>query len=63
MADPVFAAKVASRIADRIKTLGFRSEVHVRTLGNFDAASNGFYYDTVVSTHARPADVAAESAA
>jgi hypothetical protein len=58
--DPVFAAKVAARIAGEIKPLGFRSEIHVRTLGNFDAASNGFYYDAVLSIRSRPADVAAE---
>ena len=60
VADPVFAAKVADRIAARIQKLGFHSEVHVRTLGNFDASSNGFYYDTVLSIRARPEDVAAE---
>ncbi|MBI3676374.1 MAG: hypothetical protein HY243_07120 [Proteobacteria bacterium] len=58
--DQAFAAKVASRIGDQIRKLGFRSEVHVRTFGSFDASSNGFYYDTVLSIRSRPAQVAAE---
>jgi len=58
--DPVFAAKVADRVAGRIRSLGFRSEVHVRTLGNFDASANGFYYDAVLSIRDRPDDVAAK---
>src|SRR5262249_28584041 len=49
---PPFAAKVAQRIAGQIHSLGFASEVHVRTFGNFDASSNTFAYDTVISTHA-----------
>ena len=60
IADPAFAAKVAARIAGVVTKLGFRSEVHVRTLGSYDASSNDFYYDTVISTRARPAAVAAE---
>ncbi|MBI1328929.1 MAG: hypothetical protein GC166_03385 [Alphaproteobacteria bacterium] len=58
--DKAFAAKVAARISDRVRKLGFRSEVHIRTLGNFDASSNGFYYDTVLSIKSRPAEVAAD---
>ncbi len=58
--DRDFAAKVAARIAKRVGGLGFRSEVHIRTLGNFDASSNGFYYDTVISTRSRPQKVAAD---
>jgi hypothetical protein len=58
--NPAFAAKVAARIADQVRSLGFMSEVHVRTFGNFDASSNTFSYDTVISTHARPQNVAAE---
>ena len=60
IADPAFAAKVAARIAGMVAKLGFRSEVHVRTLGSYDASSNDFYYDTVISTRARPEAVAAE---
>ncbi|HEV2562140.1 MAG TPA: hypothetical protein VGT78_08345 [Rhizomicrobium sp.] len=60
VADPAFAAKVGARIADEVKKLGFASEVHVRTLGNYDAASNNFYYDAVLSIRSRPEDVAAE---
>ncbi len=60
IADPDFAAKVATRIAGVVARLGFRSEVHVRTLGSYDASSNDFYYDTVISTRARPEAVAAE---
>lgn len=58
--NPAFAAKVAKRIAGEVRTLGFASEVHVRTFGNFDASSNTFAYDVVISTHARPEAVAAE---
>ncbi|HWA31777.1 MAG TPA: hypothetical protein VG867_11805, partial [Rhizomicrobium sp.] len=41
--DPDFAAKVASRVGDEIRGLGFASEVHVRTFGNYDATSNNFH--------------------
>ena len=58
--NPAFAAKVAQRIAGEVRSLGFMSEVHVRTFGNFDASSNTFAYDTVISTHARPQNIAAE---
>lgn len=58
--NPAFASKVAVRIANEVKKLGFASEVHVRTFGNFDASSNTFYFDTVISTRARPENVAAE---
>lgn len=58
--NPAFASKVAARIAGEVRKLGFASEVHVRTFGNFDATSNTFYYDAVISTHARPENVAAE---
>lgn len=58
--DPDFATKVAARISDVVAKLGFRSEVHVRTLGNYDASSNGFYFDAVLSTRERPEEVAAE---
>jgi hypothetical protein len=60
VADPEFAAKVAARVAHVVAGLGFRSEVHLRTLGNYDAASNGFYFDTVISIRSRPEEVAAE---
>jgi hypothetical protein len=55
-----FAAKVAERIAGEVRKLGFASEVHVRTFGNFDPSSNTFAYDTMISTRARPEAVAAE---
>lgn len=58
--NPAFASKVAARIAGEVRELGFQSEVHVRTFGNFDASSNTFYYDRVISTRARPQNVAAE---
>ena len=58
--NPPFAAKVAQRVANEVRSLGFASEVHVRTFGNFDASSNTFAYDTMISTHARPEAVAAE---
>jgi hypothetical protein len=58
--NPAFAAKVARRIAGEVSQLGFASEVHVRTFGNFDPSSNTFAYDQVISVHARPQQVAAE---
>jgi hypothetical protein len=58
--NPAFATKVAQRIASQIRNLGFASEVHVRTFGNFDASSNTFAFDSMISTHARPENVAAE---
>jgi hypothetical protein len=58
--DPAFAAKVGMRIANMVSKLGFASEVHVRTFGSFEASSNPFYYDTLISTRARPEAVAAE---
>jgi hypothetical protein len=58
--DPAFAAKVGQRIAGIVRGLGFASEVHVRTFGSFEASSNPFYFDTQISTKARPETVAAE---
>jgi len=60
IADPAFAAKVGARIADIVRDLGFASEVHVRTFGNYDATSNNFAYDVVLSVRNRPENVAAE---
>jgi len=57
--DPAFAAKVAARIAGIVSHLDFSSEVHVRTFGNYDAVSNTYAYDVVLSKFARPDDVAA----
>src|SRR5262249_39824064 len=58
--DPAFAAKVGQRVANMVRGLGFASEVHVRTFGSFEASSNPFYYDTMISTRARPETVALE---
>ena len=58
--DPAFAAKVGARIAGMVRNLGFASEVHVRTFGNYDAVSNNFAYDVVLSVRERPENVAAE---
>jgi hypothetical protein len=58
--NPPFAAKIAQRVASEVRSLGFASEVHVRTFGNFDASSNTFAYDTMISTRARPEAVAAQ---
>jgi hypothetical protein len=58
--NPAFAARVAQRIAGIIDRLGMASEVHIRTFGSYDPASNGFAYDTVISVRARPERVAAE---
>ncbi len=58
--DPAFAAKVGQRVAAMVSKLGFASEVHVRTFGSFEASSNPFYYDTMISTRARPEAIAVE---
>src|SRR5947207_16019308 len=58
--DPAFAAKVGDKVASMIERMGFASEVHVRTFGSYDAASNSFYFDAVLSTRARPQNVAAQ---
>jgi hypothetical protein len=55
-----FADKVAVRISNIVKGLGMASEVHVRTFGSYDASSNNFYYDAVISARNRPEVVAAE---
>jgi hypothetical protein len=60
IADPAFAARVSARIAGIVRNLGFASEVHVRTFGNYDATSNNFAYDVVLSVRNRPENVAAE---
>ncbi|MEJ0043765.1 MAG: hypothetical protein WDM81_16775 [Rhizomicrobium sp.] len=58
--DSAFAAKVAARVASAVRGLRMASEVHVRTFGSYDAASNDFYYDAVISVRNRPEHVAAE---
>ena len=58
--DPDFASKVAARVSDEIRGLGLASEVHVRTFGNYDAGSNNFHYDALLSVRNRPEEVAAE---
>jgi hypothetical protein len=58
--NPAFAQKVAARVGDEVRGLGFASEVHVRTFGNYDATSNNFHFDAVLSVRNRPDDVAAE---
>ncbi|HTQ13316.1 MAG TPA: hypothetical protein VMH86_05510 [Rhizomicrobium sp.] len=58
--DEAFAQKVAARIADEVAALGFASEVHVRTFGSYDADTNNFHYDAVLSVRNRPEHVAAE---
>ncbi|HEX3673614.1 MAG TPA: hypothetical protein VHU87_05025 [Rhizomicrobium sp.] len=60
--DPSFAQKVAARVADEIRGLGFASEVHVRTFGSYDADTNNFHYDVQLSVRNRPDAVAAEVA-
>ncbi|MEJ1967900.1 MAG: hypothetical protein WDN03_04560 [Rhizomicrobium sp.] len=55
-----FADKVATRIAGIVRGLGMASEVHVRTFGSYDAASNNFTYDAMISARNRPETVAAE---
>jgi hypothetical protein len=58
--DPAFAARVAQRVSDIVRKLGFASEVHIRTFGSYDPSSNSWSYDTVLSTRSRPDVVAAE---
>lgn len=58
--DPAFAARVGQRISGIISKLSFASEVRVRTFGSYDPSSNNWSFDTVISTRARPDDVAAE---
>ena len=58
--EPDFAGRVGARVATIIRGLGFASEVHVRTFGSYDATSNNFHYDTVISVRNRPDDVAAQ---
>ncbi|HXC55598.1 MAG TPA: hypothetical protein VNU97_09895 [Rhizomicrobium sp.] len=58
--DSAFAAKVAARVANLVRGLGMASEVHVRTFGSYDASSNNFYYDALISVRNRPESVAAE---
>ena len=60
IADPAFAAKVGARVAGIVHEMGFASEVHVRTFGNYDATSNNWAYDVVLSVRNRPENVAAE---
>lgn len=58
--DPGFASKVASRVRDMITSLGFASEVHVRTFGSYNDSGNSFYYDAKLSIRSRPETVAGE---
>jgi hypothetical protein len=58
--EPEFASRVGARVANIVRGLGFASEVHVRTFGSYDATSNNFHYDTVISVRNRPDDVAAQ---
>jgi len=58
--EPEFASRVGARVANIVRGLGFASEVHVRTFGSYDATSNNFHYDTVISVRNRPEDVAAQ---
>ena len=60
--DPAFAQKVAARVADYVRGLGFASEVHVRTFGSYDADTNNFHFDAVLSVRNRPDAVAGEIA-
>src|SRR5271157_4568910 len=56
--DPAFATRVGARIADIARNLDFSSEVHVRTFGNYDAVSNNYAYDVVLSKNNRPEKIA-----
>lgn len=58
--DQQFASKVAARIANVVRGLGMASEVHVRTFGSYDASSNNFQYDALISARNRPEHVAGE---
>jgi len=54
----VFAAQVATRLADEIRGLPVRSKVTVRSFGVYDTGSNPLRIDQVISARARPGDVA-----
>jgi len=58
--DSGFATKVGQRVGEMVAELGFASEVHVRTLGSYDATSNSFSFDAVISGRQRPDAVAAD---
>ena len=58
--EPEFAARVAERVSNVVRGLGFASEVHVRTFGTYDATSNNFHFDTQLSVRNRPDDVATQ---
>jgi hypothetical protein len=60
--DPGFAAKVAQRVRGMIESLGFASEIYVRTFGSYNSSANAFYYDAKLSIRSRPDAVAAEVA-
>lgn len=61
-ADPGFAAKVASRVRGMIESMGFASEIYVRTFGSYNGTENTFYYDAKLSIRSRPDAVAGEVA-
>lgn len=56
--DPEFAQKVAQRIAPMVATLAPRSEVRLRTFGEFDARENPLMIDRTISAANRPEEVA-----
>ncbi len=55
-----YASKAAARVGQMIASLGFRSQVVVRTFGVYGGGENTFRFDGVVSSRYRPEDMAAE---
>ena len=56
--DKGYAARAAARTAKEISALPLKSRVMLRTFGSYDGSENGLKIDQVISSHARPDDVA-----
>lgn len=56
--DPVYAARVADRVAAELAQLPLRTHLMVRTFGVYDSSSNHLKIDQVISSRAKPEDVA-----
>jgi hypothetical protein len=56
--DDNYASRVAARVAQELEKLPLKSRVLVRTFGNYDTASNTLKVDQVITTTAKPENVA-----
>lgn len=54
-----YAARLGERLAHELKDLPLKSRVMVRTFGVYDGGANGLKIDEIVSSRAKPADLAA----